>query len=137
MNFRRGRNREEPEINFIPLIDVLLVILIFLMVTTTYSRPVELNIQLPTGQGETLQRERNEIVVTLTRAGQVSIAGKLIDLKQRDVVRNTLKTLAQNRPETIVSIQADALATHQSVVSVMEAAREAGLTQLSFALNTR
>lgn len=133
MNFRRGPGREEPEINLIPLIDVLLVILIFLMVTTTYSRFSELHISLPTGQGETNVPKPTEIMVTLSRTGQISVAGTLMDTTQRSVVSKAIRALSQGRANAIVVINADAQATHQSVVSVMEAAREAGITQLAFA----
>ncbi|WP_434633898.1 ExbD/TolR family protein [Chromobacterium sp. CV08] len=131
MDFRRGRGREEPEINFIPLIDVLLVILIFLMVTTSYSHFSELKINLPTAQGEQQKNKTAEIKVSVAADGamavdDVRLAGAA-DLLPR------LKAAAAGKSDVVVVVNADAKSTHQSVVAVMEAAREAGLSQLTFA----
>ena len=73
MNFQRGRERDEPEINLIPMIDVLLVILIFLMITTTYSKFSGLEINLPTADSQAQPEQSNEIDVIVTAVGQVMI----------------------------------------------------------------
>ncbi|MDF0606203.1 biopolymer transporter ExbD [Neisseriaceae bacterium TC5R-5] len=133
MNFRRGRGREEPEINFIPLIDVLLVILIFLMVTTSYSQLAELKINLPTAQGETQATKTAEITVAVATNGEMTLgASKLASGDKAELVRQ-LQQQAAGKQNVVVIVNADAQATHQSVITVMEAAREAGLTQLTFA----
>ncbi|MDN0077261.1 biopolymer transporter ExbD [Crenobacter sp. SG2303] len=133
MNFRRGRGRDEPEINFIPLIDVLLVILIFLMVTTTYSRFSEMQINLPVAAGETPQPKSTQINVALAADGKLAIGDKKLPDAHRATLVAALKAAADGKPSPVVVINADGKATHQSVVNVMEASREAGLTQLTFA----
>jgi biopolymer transport protein ExbD len=133
MNFRRRHPREEPEINLIPLIDVLLVILIFLMVTTTYQRYSEMQINLPAGQGEPAAQKSSSVVVTVEADGKMAVDSLKLAAGDSKGLLAALQKAAEGKPETIVVIAADGKATHQSVVSVMEAAREAGLTQLTFA----
>ncbi|HJV07637.1 MAG TPA: biopolymer transporter ExbD [Chromobacteriaceae bacterium] len=133
MNFRRGRSREEPEINFIPLIDVLLVILIFLMVTTTYSKFSEMKINLPSAQGEVVQQKTTEINVAVSPAGEMMVGERKLAAGDKAGLVNLFKDTAAGKKDVVVIINADAKATHQSVITVMESAREAGLTQLTFA----
>ena len=122
MNLRGSRTRDDPEINFIPLIDVLLVILIFLMVTTTYQRVAELQITLPEADAEQLKQRPKEINVG-------------VDAQGRYVIDRTVFTFSgvPALAEPVVIVNADANATHQSVVRVMEAARLAGFVHLTFA----
>jgi biopolymer transport protein ExbD len=138
MNFRRGMAREEPEINLIPFIDVLLVILIFLMVTTTYSRFTALQVTLPTAEAEKAQQRPPEIHVLVDAQGRYAINN--VQIAYRDVaglaedLRRAASTAgAQNKQDPVLIINADALATHQTVINIMEAARIAGLPQLTFA----
>lgn len=134
MNFRgRSGSREEPEINFIPLIDLLLVILIFLMVTTTYSRYSELQVNLPQAEGKSDEKKQTELRVEVSRDGAYRVNGQAP--ASGDVVALTalLKAQAAGKSQPVVIVSADAQATHQSVVTVMEAARFANLTQLTFA----
>ncbi|MGL6071585.1 ExbD/TolR family protein [Craterilacuibacter sp.] len=133
MNFRRGRHREEPEINFIPLIDLLLVILIFLMVTTTYSRYSEIEINLPSAEAGVAQEKASELDVLVSAAGEVVVGKTRLANPSVEALAEVLKLDAQGRKDPVVVISADARAQHQAVVSVMEAARAAGLTQLTFA----
>ena len=133
MNFRRGRSREEPEINFIPLIDVLLVILIFLMVTTTYSKFSEMKINLPSAQGEVVQQKTTEINVAVSPAGEMMVGERKLAAGDKAGLVNLFKDTAAGKKDVVVISNADAKATHQSVITVMESAREAGLTQLTFA----
>jgi biopolymer transport protein ExbD len=136
MQFRPSQRREEPEINLIPLIDVLLVILIFLMITTTYSRYTELQIQLPTAEAEKAQQRPAEIVVSVSAKGVYSINRHV--LEQRDVtslaeqLRGAAGSGAAAQPPVLI-VNADAQASHQSVINVMEAARLAGLPRMTFA----
>ncbi|HTH95549.1 MAG TPA: biopolymer transporter ExbD [Rhodocyclaceae bacterium] len=132
MNFQRGRYREEPEINFIPLIDVLLVILIFLMVTTTYSKFSGLEINLPTADGTPPQTQPAEINVAVTATGDV-LVNKIATGRDPQAISNALKNVAGGKDDTIVVISADKDARHQSVIDVMEAAQTAGLSHISFA----
>jgi biopolymer transport protein ExbD len=138
MNFRRGMAREEPEINLIPFIDVLLVILIFLMVTTTYSRFTALQVTLPTAEAEKAQQRPPEIHVLVDAQGRYAINN--VQIAYRDVAglaedlrRAASAATAQNKQDPVLIINADALATHQTVINIMEAARIAGLPQLTFA----
>ena len=131
MNFRR-KIPEEPEINFIPLIDVLLVILIFLMVTTTYSKYAELQINLPTADAEKQLERPNEINIGITTGGKYAINGKTIQFTNVDSLSSDMKTAAAGKKDPVVVINADAQATHQAVVFVMQAAQMAGLGQVTF-----
>jgi biopolymer transport protein ExbD len=138
MNFRRGMARDEPEINLIPFIDVLLVILIFLMVTTTYSRFTALQVTLPTAEAEKAQQRPPEIHVLVDAQGRYAINN--VQIAYRDVaglaedLRRAASTAGgQNKQDPVLIINADALATHQTVINIMEAARIAGLPQLTFA----
>ncbi|WP_028537008.1 ExbD/TolR family protein [Paludibacterium yongneupense] len=133
MNFRRGRQREEPEINLIPLIDLLLVILIFLMVTTTYSSFSEMKINLPTGKGDPAQAQAHLIHVAVAADGNMQVDSRKLGAGDRAGLLDGLVRAAAGRSDAIVVVDADARSTHQSVIRVMEAAREAGLTQLTFA----
>ena len=133
MNFQRGRGREMPEINLIPLIDVLLVILIFLMVTTTYARYSELKINLPTAATQPTQQKPDQIRVGVTQSGRYEIDGRPLDGTTVAAVAAALGQAAKGRTDAVVVIDADALATQQSVVNVMVAAQQAGLDRISFA----
>jgi biopolymer transport protein ExbD len=136
MNFQRGRAREDLEINLIPLIDVLLVILIFLMITTTYSKFAELQINLPTADAEKQLERPNEINVMVSVDGRYVINHAGYTFKSVDDLAQAMKAAAGDQKEPIVVISADAKATHQSVIYVMEAARLAGLAHISFATQT-
>ncbi|MGB7503736.1 MAG: biopolymer transporter ExbD [Azonexus sp.] len=140
MNFQRGRSREEPEINLIPMIDVLLVIIIFLMLTTTYSKFSGLEINLPTADASKQAEQPNEIDVAVTASGQILInkspltattgsAGPA-DVKS---ISDALRRAAGTREDPIIVINADAKATHQSVIDVMQGAQAAGYPHISFA----
>jgi biopolymer transport protein ExbD len=132
MNFRKPRP-EEPEINLIPFIDVLLVILIFLMLSTTYSKFTELQITLPTADAEKLRDRPREIIVAVSADGRFSINRKAIDGRSVEVLTSELSAAATGIDDPIVIVSADATAAHQSVVNVMDAARRAGLAKLTFA----
>ena len=132
MNFQRGRNREEPEINLIPMIDVLLVILIFLMVTTTYSKFAGLEINLPTADAQTQKDKPNEIDVVVTSSGSVLVNKTSVN-GGVEAIAQSLQRAADGAREPVVIINADAKAAHQNVIDVMQAARNAGLSHISFA----
>ena len=132
MNFRRGRQREEPEINLVPYIDVLLVILIFLMITTTYSRYTELQITLPTADAEKQPERPREITVVVNAQGQYVVNRTAVAFRTVEQLADELRRAGGTLKEPVVVISADAAATHQAVVRVMEAARLAGLSQITF-----
>lgn len=133
MNFQRGRSGEEPEINLIPMIDVLLVIIIFLMLTTTYAKFSGLEINLPTADSSQKQEEPNEIDVAVTAAGQVLVNKTPLAAADVSTISEALRRAAGTRSDPIVVINADAKATHQSVIDVMQAAQAAGYPHISFA----
>ncbi|MBK8063717.1 MAG: biopolymer transporter ExbD [Betaproteobacteria bacterium] len=132
MNFRKGHVREEPEINLVPLIDVMMVILIFLMITTTYSKYTELQINLPTADAEKQLERPNEIAVVVSATGQYVINKTSLAFTTIDALAAALKGAGGEQKDPVVVISADATATHQSVVRVMEAARAAGYAQITF-----
>ena len=133
MDFRKGKGREDPEINLIPFIDVLLVILIFLMVTTTYAKFSELQINLPQANGETSKEKPAQITVSIDAVGNYQVNANTINFTNVSNLAQVLKQATKGSADTVIIINADAKATHQSVVNVMEAGREAGLTRITFA----
>ncbi len=137
MNFRRRRGgTEEPEINLIPFIDVLLVILIFLMVTTTYSRFAELQISLPTADAEKAVERPRQIHVGVTPDGHYAIDRTAVRVQDPDALAAEIKRAAGNDADPVIVVDADAAATHQAVINVLEAARIAGFSRLTFATQT-
>lgn len=135
MNFRPSQ-RDEPEINLIPFIDILLVILIFLMLTTTYSRFTELQVKLPVADAEQAQNNPREIAVAVAQDGRFAINGQTVEPATVEGLAQALATAAKGQADSVVVISADAAASHQSVVHVMEAARRSGLSQITFATQT-
>ena len=133
MNFQRGRGHDEPEINLIPLIDVLLVIIIFLMLTTTYSKFSGLEINLPTADANSQAEQPNEVNVAITASGQVLVDKVPLVAADVKAISEALRRAAGDRPDPVIVINADAKATHQSVVDIMQAAQTAGYPHISFA----
>ena len=132
MNFQQGRGREEPEINLIPMIDVLLVILIFLMVTTSYARFSELQINLPQAGGETGAAQVKPINVTIDASEHYAINNQALSYSGVEALAASLKNAAGDQADPTIVISADARAPHQSVINVMEAARLAGYGRITF-----
>ena len=132
MNFHHRRN-EEPEINLIPFIDVLLVILIFLMLSTTYSKFTELKVNLPVADAEKSRDYPREIIVSVAADGRYAVNRKPVDGRSVELLAQELRAVAGDGKDTIIIVSADATAAHQSVINVMDAARRAGLSQLTFA----
>ena len=133
MNFRH-RAKDEPEINLIPFIDVLLVVLIFLMLTTTYSKFTEMQLKLPVADTDAQRDYPKEIIVAVSSDGRYMINREAVQGRSPDAVAAALADAAKSAgKDTVVIISADATATHQSVITVMEAARRSGLSQITFA----
>ncbi len=132
MNFHLGTRREDLEINLIPLIDVLLVILIFLMVTTTYSRYSELQINLPTAEANKPEERPNQINVAVDGQGRYLVNKVSVPFRGSQGLADELKRAAAGWPDPVIIINADADATHQSVIHIMEAARIAGYSRITF-----
>ena len=132
MNFRK-HHPEEPEINLIPFIDVLLVVLIFLMLSTTYSKFTELQVVLPVADADKPRDNPREIIVSVSGEGRYAINRKTLEGRSVEMLAAELAVAAEGSQDTVVIISADATAAHQSVVTVMDAARRAGLAKLTFA----
>ncbi|MFJ3048048.1 ExbD/TolR family protein [Herbaspirillum chlorophenolicum] len=134
MNFRKGRPREDLEINLIPFIDVLLVIVIFLMVTTTYSKFTALQITLPTADAQKALEQPFEINVAVDAQGRYAINNNRISARDAQGLADEMQAVLKGsgKSDPVVIINADALATHQTVINVLEAARIAGFPKVTF-----
>lgn len=131
MNFRSQSAAPEPEINLVPFIDVLLVVLIFLMLTTTWSRLTEIQLNLPVADASASSTKPRQIVLSITSQGQYAINKSPLGTSSVGALVAVLTPLA--KPDALLVISADAAASHQSVVHAMEAARRSGLSKISFA----
>ncbi|MBD8628129.1 biopolymer transporter ExbD [Oxalobacteraceae sp. CFBP 8753] len=141
MDFRRGRKREDPEINLIPFIDVLLVVLIFLMVSTTYSKFTELQITLPTAEAEKQAQKPFEINITVDAKGNYTVNNTPVAFTSVAGLAQDMRTAARTADGQVVAspvviVNADQFAMHQMVINVLEAARVAGYDKLTFAAQT-
>jgi biopolymer transport protein ExbD len=137
MNFRRIREREEIDINLIPLIDILIVVLIFLFLTTTYSKYAELQINLPEASAERAADKPQPLNVAVDSAGKYAINGVATPFGSTQAFSQAMREAAKGAREPIVAISADAAAKHQDVVNVMESARLAGYNHISFTTQRR
>jgi biopolymer transport protein ExbD len=131
VNFKKNRGTPEPEINLIPFIDVLLVVVIFLMLTTSWSRLTEINLTLPTADAQKQTERLHQIILSVTAQGQYAINKSPIAGSSVSALTAVLTPLASKQVTLVIS--ADAMASHQSVVNAMEAARRSGLSQITFA----
>jgi len=132
MNFRRKTKLEDPEINFIPLIDVLLVIIIFLVVSTTFSKFSELKINLPVAEANQNNKQEGFITIQVTKEGRYSVNEISVESTDLNTLASKIKVASEGKTDIPIIINADALATHQAVVNVMEASRLAGLNKITF-----
>ncbi len=132
MNFR-PHPHDEPEINLIPFIDVLLVVLIFLMLSTTYSKFTELQVKLPVADADKQRDYAREVIVAVSSDGRYMVNKTLVDGRSVQALGAALSNAAKAGKDSVIIISADATATHQAVVTVMEAARREGLAQITFA----
>jgi len=151
MNFRK-RWRDEPEINLIPFIDVLLVVLIFLMLTTTYTKFTEMQLRLPVADTDAQREYPKEIVVSIGPDGQYMVNKQVVSGNSVDVLAKALSQMSTQMTgqisaqtsaeppsqgaspqEVVLIINADANARHQAVIAVMESAKRAGISQITFA----
>ena len=137
MNFKRKSSLEDPEINFIPLIDVLLVIIIFLVVSTTFSKFSELKINLPIAEANQSKDKDDSINIIITEDGQYSINERIIEAVSLEKLVVELKVESNGKTDIPVIINADAMTTHQSVVDVMEASRLVGLNRITFSTKVK
>jgi biopolymer transport protein ExbD len=137
MNFQRGKRHDDLEMNLVPLIDVLLVIIIFLVVSATFSRTSELQINLPTAEANATQEKPLTIEVGVDASGKYTVNNKGLTETSVAAISEALQSAANGGKEPTVIINADANTTHQSVVNVMEASRVAGYTHITFATQAK
>ncbi|MDI1310262.1 MAG: biopolymer transporter ExbD [Methylotenera sp.] len=138
MNFQRGKRHEELEMNLVPLIDVLLVIIIFLVVSATFSRTSELQINLPTAEANAPQEKPLTIEVGVDAAGKYVVNGKGIANSSVEGISAALQAAVNgSKEEPTIIINADAKSAFQFVIDVMEASRTAGYTHITFATQSK
>ncbi|HKC43931.1 MAG TPA: biopolymer transporter ExbD, partial [Burkholderiales bacterium] len=125
---------DDPEINLIPMIDVLLVIIIFLMLTTTYARQAELKINLPTADADKKLERANEVNVVVSAGGQYSVQGRIVQTRDVNALAAELRRAAEGLKQPVVVISGDSNASYQSAIRIMDAARRAGIGQVVFAV---
>jgi biopolymer transport protein ExbD len=135
VNFKKNRSTPEPEINLIAFIDVLLVVVIFLMLTTSWSRLTEINLTLPTADAQKQTERPKQIILSVTAQGQYIINKSPVGGSTVSALTALLTPLASKDATLVIS--ADALASHQAVVNAMEAARQSGLSQITFATQSK
>ena len=133
MRFARAP-KDDPEINLIPMIDVLLVIIIFLMLTTTYARQAELKVNLPTANADKKPDRANEVNVAVSAGGEYSVQGKLVQARDVNALADELRRAASGLKQPVVVISGDSNASYQSAIRIMDAARRAGVGQVVFAV---
>ena len=131
MNFRT-RTREEPEINLIPLIDVLLMTLIFLLVTTSFSHEARLRLQLPEAASDA-KIESATLRIAIDARGQYFINDKQLLNTSSEALRTAMQQAIGGKKDPVIVIQADRKTPHEAVIRVMEASRRLGYTHLTFA----
>ena len=131
MKIRPSRS-DEPELNLVPLIDVMLMTLIFLVVTTSFSKETQLRIRLPEASAKTITTE-NSVRILIDAKGQYYLGDKQLADKSPDTLRGAMLRLAGKLKDPVIIIHADGKAPHEAVVAVMEAARRLGYSRLTFA----
>ena len=136
MKFRQRNSSKTPEINLIPFIDVLLVIIIFLLLTSTYSRISALQIRLPQANAQAQDTIPNAVNVIITSDGVFAVNEHIVQDPNVTTIAQHLSQAARQNPDAVIVISADSFATHQSVIMVMDAARQAGLPKLTFTTRT-
>ncbi|MEZ0231964.1 MAG: ExbD/TolR family protein [Methylophilaceae bacterium] len=137
MNFQRGKKHEDLEMNLVPLIDVLLVIIIFLVVSATFSRVSELQINLPTAEANSPQEKPLVITVDVDASGHYVVNNAAVSDPTIAGLGVALRRAVGGGKEPTIVINADAKSTHQSVVNVMEASRQEGYTHITFATQVK
>lgn len=136
MKFAR-RTRQEVDVNLTPLIDVVFLLLIFFMVSTTFTRETQLSIDLPEADGETSRGADTQIELSITRAGDYAINGVALLNRDRDTLSNGLTKVSEGNSKIPLIITADSATPHQSVVTVLDVAGQLGFTRLSITTQLR
>jgi biopolymer transport protein ExbD len=133
----QSRSREEPEINVISLVDVLLVLVLFFMVSTSFLRETEITLRLPEATTETnVEVPSKSLEITVTQSGSYLVNGRELVNNERRTLRAAIERLAGEARDLPVFIRADAAATHQSVITAMDVAGQLGFRNLNIATVT-
>jgi len=132
MNLRSTR-AEEPDVNLTPLIDVVFLLLIFFMVTTTFNKNTELNIELPSANGEDAKVVKKKLEVAIDSKGNFALNNQRLLNNKLDTLKRAMKKIAGDDRELPLIISADGKTPHQSVITAMDAARQLGFSHLTFA----
>lgn len=130
MQFRRQR-KEEDSINLTPLIDVVFLLLIFFMVSTTFTRETHLEIDLPEAEGKPSETQAEQLEILISAEGHYSVNGQRLANNQMATLRSALEQISEGDTARPLVISADANAPHQAVVSAMDAAGQMGFVHLS------
>ncbi|WP_067520973.1 ExbD/TolR family protein [Endozoicomonas ascidiicola] len=131
MNFRRQMNQQEVSINLTPLIDVVFLLLIFFMVSTTFTKETHLAIDLPQSSGEQRAERPQQIEITISKGGDFAVAGQSLVNGQLETLKNALSKVSEGDSQLPLIITADANTPYQSVVTAMDAAGQLGFVNLS------
>jgi len=129
----RPRRREDFELNVTPLIDVVFLLLIFFMVSTTFEKQSQMKITLPEASEEVTDKIPDSVTVEVDTQGRVFVNKKSLLNSQSLTIREAIRDATHDMKTPTVIIRADANATHQSVIKVMDAARQLGLVKITFA----
>ena len=133
MNLRPHRTRQEPDINLTSLIDVVFLLLIFFMISTTFNRETELSVQLPEASGDPMKTEQKYLEISIDAKGHYYVNRKEVLNTDVQTLRNAIagEVRPGNSPQIIIS--ADRMTPHQAVISAMDAARQLDLVHITFA----
>ena len=132
MNLRKF-TREEPDVNLTPLIDVVFLLLIFFMVSTTFTRESKISIDLPESSAKPVESDETSIEVSIDNQGRYYVNQQLVVNKKIETLKQALRLAIGEKENPALIINADASSTHQSVVTAMDAARQLGIVHLSLA----
>ncbi len=129
----KPKQREEPDINLAPLLDVVFLLLIFFMVSTTFKRDTTLKVDLPESSSKPVAAKTDVIELTINKEGQYYIGNKKIINSELSTLKRALTQEAKGNEQTPLVIRADAMTPHQYVVRALDAARQLGILNLSIA----
>jgi biopolymer transport protein ExbD len=134
----QSRSKEEPEVNLTSLIDVVLLLLVFFMVSTSFVREAEINLRLPeaSASAEPSAAATETLEITISQTGEFTVNGRPLVNNERRTLRAAIERLIGDRRDMPVLIRADALATHQAVVTALDVAGQLGFVEISIATVT-
>ncbi len=136
MNLQRHRE-EEVEVNLTPLIDVVFLLLIFFMVSTTFVRESEINLSLPEASREAPQQDIEEVAVAVDSRGTYFVNGRALLNGKLETIRQAIREAAAELTDPVILVSADAKAAHQDVIDILDAARQLGYVRISFTTEVR